>query len=95
MKARAVLEKSDSPRDEAAAESLIPFIRVLAHAIADEFLRLKETNLLEEAMEPVPEAEAPPKKIHPARKRRSISSKKDASCIDESAVSISTRRRKS
>jgi hypothetical protein len=95
MKARAVLEKSYSQRDEATAESLIPFIRVVAHAIADEFLRLKEMNLLEEAMEPMPEADAPPKKIHPARKRRSISSQKDAPSLDESAASMSTRRRKS
>ena len=94
MKARAVLEKSDSPRDEA-AESLIPFIRVLAHAIADEFLRLKEKNLLEEAMAPGPEAETPPKRIHPARKRRSISNQTSTSSIDESAVSMSIRRRKS
>ncbi len=95
MKAPAVLEKPDSKTDETVTESLVPFIKVLAHAIAGEFLRLKEENLLHEAMVPEPVVEPASKKVRQARKRRSASNRQEAPIIDDSAVSTSTRRRKS
>jgi len=95
MKAPAVLQKSEPENGEDVSESLVPLIRVLAHAMAAEFLQLKEENLHGGVTSRDSEARGDVGTPRSPTRGRAQSRKGEMSGTGDQPLSMSKRRRKS